>query len=190
MTRPATGPLGRTLVAGIGNVFLGDDGFGVEAIRRLPRADLPEDVEVADYGIRGVHLAYQLLDGGYDTTVLVDALQRGGEPGTLYLFEPDLEAQGAVAVTDAHGMTPDAVFGLLRKLGGNPGRVLVVGCEPATVEERMGLSEPVGEAVEGAVEMLLELIDKGPPRGAAVEPDTEDSSAAGDEASPYDPAPS
>lgn len=78
----------RTLVAGVGNIFLGDDGFGVEVARRLAAEPLPEQVEVADIGVRGVHLAYQLLDG-YDTLVLVDATTRGGAPGTLYLIEPD-----------------------------------------------------------------------------------------------------
>ena len=134
----------RVLVAGVGNVFLGDDGFGVEVARRLAATPLPDGVKVVDFGIRGVHLAYELLDQQYDTTVLVDATPRGGDPGTVYLLEPDLQTLGAdPEAADAHAMSPDAVFGLLRRLGGTPGRVLVVGCEPARAEEEMGLSDEV-----------------------------------------------
>ena len=129
----------RVLVAGVGNIFLGDDAFGVEVARRLRTATLPAGVRVEDFGIRSLHLAYELLDGGYDLTVLVDASPRGGAPGTVYLIEPDLDRVDA-ASADAHAMNPDTIFASLRALGGKPGRVLVVGCEPASVEEGMGLS--------------------------------------------------
>jgi hydrogenase maturation protease len=157
----------RMLVAGLGNVFLGDDGFGVEVVRRLAAEPQPAGVRVADFGIRGLHLAYELLDG-YDTTVLVDATPRGGAPGELHLVEvgpgdlppaatPD-EVVARGGVLDAHGMTPDAVLGLLVTLGGTPGRVLVLGCEPATVRAGMGLSPPVAAAVDGALAELRALI--------------------------------
>jgi hydrogenase maturation protease len=143
------------LVAGVGNIFLGDDGFGVEVARRLADQQLPEGVEVADFGIRGVHLAYQLLEG-YDLAILVDASARGGEPGSLYVIEPT-PGDGDVLL-DGHGMQPAAVLGLLEALGGPVGRVLVVGCEPAEVGERIGLSEPVGRAVGEAVRLVRELV--------------------------------
>jgi hydrogenase maturation protease len=149
---------GRVLVAGVGNIFLGDDGFGVEVARRLAGEQLPEDVRVADFGIRGVHLAYELLDG-YDTAILVDAAPRGGQPGTVYVIEPEPGAPpDGAPLMDAHGMEPDAVLGLLEVLGGSPVRVLVVGCEPAEVTERIGLSEPVAGAVEEAVGVVRELL--------------------------------
>ncbi|MFJ3788612.1 hydrogenase maturation protease [Kitasatospora sp. NPDC090091] len=163
---------GRVLVAGVGNIFLGDDGFGVEAVRRLAGRPLPGDVEVLDVGVRGVHLAYQLLDG-YRMLVLVDATARGGEPGTVYLIEPDagpVERSGGEApgearapVLDGHRMGPDAVLALLATLaagtgGTPPERVLVVGCEPASLEEGIGLSAPVAAAVEEAVGVILRVV--------------------------------
>ncbi|MFJ7590961.1 hydrogenase maturation protease [Streptomyces sp. NPDC097617] len=160
----------RVLVAGIGNVFLGDDGFGVETVRALAAHPLPEGVEVVDFGVRGVHLAYQLLDG-YDTLLLIDATARGGEPGTLYLIEADghavARAPGAQApappVLDGHHMSPDAVLALLDTLCAGTGatpprRTLVLGCEPAGVEEGIGLSAPVAAAVPEAVRAALDLI--------------------------------
>ncbi|MFH7596829.1 hydrogenase maturation protease [Streptomyces racemochromogenes] len=155
---------GRVLIAGIGNVFLGDDGFGVETVRSLSAHALPGHVEVADFGVRGVHLAYQLLDG-YDTLVLVDATERGGEPGTLYLIEAPGSAApgGGRPVLDGHHMSPDAVLGLLGTLcsgtgSAPPRRTYVVGCEPARVDEGIGLSAPVAAAVPEAVRMLLDLL--------------------------------
>jgi hydrogenase maturation protease len=157
----------KVLVAGVGNVFLGDDGFGVEVVRRLAQEPQPDGVTVTDFGIRGLHLAYELLEG-YDTTILVDATARGGRPGELYVVEveqADLPApptsdqlveQGAVL--DAHGMTPAEVLGLLAMLGGTPGRVLVLGCEPAVVREEMGLSAPVAAAVDVALVELRRLV--------------------------------
>ncbi|MEV7728544.1 hydrogenase maturation protease [Streptomyces sp. NPDC087917] len=155
---------GRVLVAGIGNLFLGDDGFGVEVVRVLSGRELPGHVEVVDFGVRGVHLAYQLLDG-YDSLVLVDAAARGGPPGTLYLIDagdPGSAPPGG-AVLDGHHMSPDAVLALLGTLCAGtdsipPRRVHVVGCEPACVEEGIGLSAPVAAAVPEAVRMVLELL--------------------------------
>ncbi|OIJ65272.1 protease [Streptomyces mangrovisoli] len=153
------------LVAGIGNIFLGDDGFGVEAARALSARRLPAHIEVADIGVRGVHLAYQLLDG-YDTLVLVDATTRGGDPGTLYVIE-HTDAGTAPGALDGHRMTPDAVLGLLGTLCAGTGaepprRTLVVGCEPALVDEGIGLSPAVAAAVPQAVRLVEELLDVHP----------------------------
>jgi hydrogenase maturation protease len=161
---------GRTLVAGVGNIFLCDDGFGVEVARSLAGADLPAGVTVTDYGIRGMHLAYDLASG-FDAAILVDATARGGAPGTIYVIEPDLPSGPAepaagpdsYPLLDAHGMQPDVVLGMLDLLGGaRPGQILIVGCEPATVEESMGLSEPVTACVPEAVRVVLELVTDGP----------------------------
>jgi hydrogenase maturation protease len=144
----------------------------VKALTAPGEPALPEGVEVVDIGIRGMHLAYQLLDG-YDGLLLVDATARGGEPGELYLLEHDLNAAAeavsedvAVGVPDAHGMTPDAVLALLASLAGASGldpaaglrRVLVLGCEPATIEDGMGLSEPVAAAVPKAVRAVRNVL--------------------------------
>ena len=149
------------LVAGIGNIFLQDDGFGVEVAKRLADSELPEGVKVADFGIRGVHLAYEMLDGGYDTTILIDATPRGEAPGTVYLIEPDLDnidAQQSASM-DAHSMDPQVVFATLKSLGGSPRRVLIVGCEPLVIDDGIGLSEPVGRAVEEAVRLVHSVVD-------------------------------
>jgi hydrogenase maturation protease len=159
----------KVLVAGVGNVFLSDDGFGVEVVRRLQaRGGLPAGVELVDVGIRGVHLAYQLLDG-YDVLVLGDATRRGDQPGTVYVLEHDLTAQSRsveapdVPPLDGHGLDPDAVLALLANLATSMGverpveRVLVVGCEPATLAEAMGLSTPVAAAVDQAVQIVTDL---------------------------------
>jgi hydrogenase maturation protease len=149
----------RVLVAGIGNIFLGDDGFGVEVARRLLAEPLGSGVDVADFGIRGVHLAYELADGKYDGVILVDAVPRGGSPGTLYAIEPDTSSEDAPAeVADAHSLTPAAVLGWLRRIGGRCGRVVVVGCEPESVEESIGLSGPVAASIDGAVRMVRDLV--------------------------------
>ncbi|MFE9933288.1 hydrogenase maturation protease [Streptomyces sp. NPDC005533] len=166
----------RVLIAGIGNVFLGDDGFGVETVRALSAHPLPDGVEAVDFGVRGVHLAYQLLDG-YDTLLIVDATARGGEPGTLYLIEADGSEEpggvgggaGAVGaapgapVLDGHHMSPDAVLALLGTLCAGTGatpprRTLVLGCEPACLDEGIGLSAAVSAAVPEAVRTVLDLI--------------------------------
>jgi hydrogenase maturation protease len=152
----------RVLLAGIGNIFLGDDGFGVEVATRLGRQAVPDGVQVADYGIRGVHLAYELLDG-YDTLVLVDAVPMGETPGTLVAIEPEAPAAPAggddvAPVIDAHSMSPGVVLGMLAGLGGSVDRVVVVGCEPATLDEGIGLSPAVAAAIEPAVELCRGLL--------------------------------
>jgi hydrogenase maturation protease len=158
----------RVLVAGIGNVFLGDDGFGVEVAQALLRRPQPEGVVVADYGIRGFDLAFAMLDGP-EATILVDAMPRGEAPGTVYVVEPDLAARDDPAAGPAHGqgafqghaMTPDAVFTLVRTLGGTPRNVVVVGCEPESFgpedEGRMGLSSVVAAAVPEAIATVERL---------------------------------
>jgi hydrogenase maturation protease len=146
----------KTLVAGIGNIFNGDDGFGSEVAQRLARRPMPEGVRVEDYGIRGVHLAYELLEG-YDLVVLVDALRRGEPPGTLFVLEPEVDF-GDGPPLDSHQMDPRAVLAKVAELGGAVGRLLLVGCEPADIGEGIGLSAPVTAAVDGAARMVEDLI--------------------------------
>jgi hydrogenase maturation protease len=149
------------LVAGIGNVFLGDDGFGVEVVRRLAARSLGAHVTVADFGIRGFDLAFAMLDG-YGETILVDALPRGGASGTLYVIEPAQDDDAANTSLTGHTCTPVQVLALVRRLGGTPGRVRVVGCEPAMIpaddDLHMGLSAAVAAAVDPAVELVAELV--------------------------------
>jgi hydrogenase maturation protease len=151
----------RILVAGIGNVFLGDDGFGVALADRLARRELPDGVEVADFGIRGMDLAYAMQEH-YDAVVLLDATPRGDQPGTLYVIEVDPE-EGDPAL-DTHGMDPVKVLGLARALGAAPPRTFVVGCEPQTrmtgEEEEIvaQLSEPVRAALDPAVQAVESLL--------------------------------
>jgi hydrogenase maturation protease len=147
---------GTVLVAGIGNIFLSDDGFGSEVARRLATRPLPDDVKVVDYGIRGMHLAYDLLDG-YDALVLVDAIPIQGAPGDLVVMEvgPDDIGSGEL---DAHGMDPAAVLANLGSLGGQLPPTYVVGCRPAHVDEGMGLTPAVEAAVEPAVEAVMSLL--------------------------------
>jgi len=147
--------LARVLVAGVGNVFLGDDGFGVEVARRLAQGPLPPGVEVADIGIRGVHLAYQLLDG-YDLLILVDAVARGAPPGTVFVIEPN--PRTLAQELDAHGFDPASVLELARTLGSPLPRVLLVGCVPESTEEHLGLSPPVERAVDEAVRLVTRLL--------------------------------
>jgi len=158
MTQP------RILIAGIGNIFLGDDAFGSEVARRLGQRELPDEVRVVDFGIRGFDLAYALLDG-YETTIFVDATPRGEAPGTLYTIEPDLseldnlDAGGMMVET--HGMNPMKVLGMVKSMGGEFKRILLVGCEPAPLESEdgyMGLSEPVQAAVDEAVKVVESLV--------------------------------
>ena len=158
MTPGAAGlqPGGRVLVAGVGNIFLGDDGFGPEAARRLATRPLPPGVRVVDYGIRGMHLAYDLLDG-YDALVIVDAVPRGGRPGDVVVLEVGPEDLGT-GDFDGHGMEPTAVLASLGSLGGRLPRTFVVGCEPADVAEGIGLSPPVAAAVDRAVEVVTGLL--------------------------------
>ena len=154
------------LVAGIGNIFLGDDGFGVEVVRRLAGRKLPESVRVADFGIRGFDLAYALQDG-YVTTILVDACPHGDVPGTLYVIEPDLKEldnpESAPAAIEAHAMNPVSVLRTARAMNIDVKNVLVVGCEPETLggeEGQMGLSAPVEAALDKAVSLVESLIDR------------------------------
>src|ERR1700722_7732333 len=152
------------LVAGIGNIFLGDDAFGVEVARALATRSLPEVVSVKDFGIRGFDLAYTLLDP-WDTVILVDALSRGDAPGTLYTLEPDLSKMGDPASPDMamnpHGMDPVRVLNLAASMGTIAARVLIVGCAPNDfgdeLEGRMGLSPVVQAAVHEACNMVEEL---------------------------------
>jgi len=152
----------RMLVAGIGNIFLQDDGFGVEVVKRLAGESLPEWVRVADFGIRGVHLAYEMLDGDYDAVILVDAASRGEEPGTVYLIEPDVETidtRQPVSL-DAHGMDPQVVLQTIKTLGGMRGRLYIVGCEPLETEEGIGLSSPVARGVEDAIKLVHNIVER------------------------------
>jgi hydrogenase maturation protease len=153
----------NVLVAGIGNIFLGDDGFGVEVVRRMAPLAFPEGVKVKDFGIRGFDLAYALMDG-YDLAILVDATPQGGPPGTLYTIEVDIDELGSSdpgGTIDTHAMNPVRVLHLVKALGGEPGPILVVGCEPGVLEDEngtIGLSAPVEAAVDEAVSMVRSLI--------------------------------
>jgi hydrogenase maturation protease len=156
----------RILVAGIGNIFLGDDGFGCEVAQRLAGLNLPSCARVVDFGIRGFDLAYALLDT-YEIIILVDATPRGGQPGTLYIIEPDLKALDRLGaqemMVETHGMNPMRVLGLAKSMGGDLKRILIVGCEPVTTgpeEGQIGLSEPVSAAVDEAIVMIESLIAK------------------------------
>jgi hydrogenase maturation protease len=147
------------LVAGIGNVFLGDDGFGVEVARRLARRDLPPGVDVADFGIRGMDLAYA-LQADYDAVVFVDTAPRGEAPGTISVIEPELDEDEAVI--DTHGMDPVRVLGLARALGRVPPRVLVVACEPERIVHGEHDEDLVGElspTVQAAVDEAVPLVE-------------------------------
>jgi hydrogenase maturation protease len=154
------------LVAGIGNIFLGDDAFGVEVVRRLVGLQLPESVRVADFGIRGFDLAYALQDG-YETTILVDACPHGEVPGTLYVIEPDLKAlddpDDPQAVVEAHAMNPMNVLRMARAMNIEVKNVLLLGCEPETLggeEGQMGLSAAVEAAVDHAVKLAEAIINR------------------------------
>ena len=154
------------LVAGIGNIFLGDDGFGVEVAQRLSQRIFPEGVRVVDFGIRGLDLAYALMDGP-QTTILIDACPRGDVPGTLYVVEPDLtsldSSNGSQVAIDAHAMNPMTVLCMAKSMGAPLRRILLVGCEPTTLgpeEGQLGLSEDVENAVERAVTLTEALLPK------------------------------
>ncbi len=145
----------RVLVAGIGNIFFADDGFGCEVAQLLAREPRAPGVEVEDFGIRGLHLAYELL-AGYDRALLIDAVPRGGAPGTLYVIEPEVDAAGAAP--DAHRMDVQNVFAFLRMLDGEPPPLTIVGCEPATLEPGMGLSAAVARSVAPAAALVRRLL--------------------------------
>jgi hydrogenase maturation protease len=154
----APGP--RILVAGIGNVFRTDDGFGCDVVRRLAGEDWPAGVRVADYGIRGLHLAYDLLDS-WDVLVLVDALPDRGNVGSVTVIGIGPGDVGQGRQVDAHAMDPATVLASLAALGGSlPARTLVVGCQVADTGDGMGLTPPVAEAVERAVRTVRELVSR------------------------------
>jgi hydrogenase maturation protease len=154
------------LIAGIGNIFLGDDAFGVEVLKRIGHRDLPAGVQAIDFGIRGLDLTYALIDGA-DVTILVDACPRGGRPGDLYLIEPDLtgldrQLPGAPTL-DAHTMSPANVIRSARAMGGPLKKMLLLGCEPETLgpeEGQMGLSDAVASAVERAIPLLESVVEQ------------------------------
>lgn len=164
----------RVLIACIGNIFLGDDAFGCEVARCLAQRRLPEEVELTDFGIRSYDLAYALMDG-YETTVFVDATPRGGTPGTVYVIEPDREEiekiEGGETSFEPHGMNPMKVLSMVKTLGGNLNRIVVVGCEPAFIGENddgyMGLSEPVAAAVEKAADIVESVVARSLERQSA-----------------------
>ncbi|MDX2029197.1 MAG: hydrogenase maturation protease [Blastocatellia bacterium] len=157
----------RILIACIGNIFLGDDGFGVEVAARLAGRAWPDGVRVVDFGARARDLAYALLDE-HDAIVLVDATQRGGRPGTLYLIEPD---PAEIAATEhdettrgeSHGLDPMRALRISRSMGARYNRLLLVGCEPETFgpegEGRLGLSAPVEAALDEAASMIESLVE-------------------------------
>jgi len=151
------------LVAGIGNIFFGDDAFGSEVARRLAHRPLPENVQVTDFGIRGLDLVYALLNG-YDGVILVDATPRGGKPGTLYVIEPDISELGKTnAEMETHGMDPMRVLAIAHNMGADVKNVRIVGCEPATLEPEdgyIGLSPQVAFAVETAIGIVESLIQE------------------------------
>lgn len=157
-------PAPSVLIAGIGNIFHRDDAFGVSVVAKLAETPLPEHVRVVDFGIRGFDLVMALLDG-YELIIFVDALSRGGAPGTLYAIEPELDTldgfQGAGVYQNAHGLDPVTVLATAKSAGARLGRVLVVGCEPGVLEDDtgcIGLTEPVEAAIGPAIEMIRSLI--------------------------------
>ncbi len=152
----------RILIAGIGNIFFGDDAFGSEVARRLAQRPLPDTVRVVDFGIRGLDLAYALLDP-YDTVILVDALPRGGTVGTVYVIEPEVSSDGLTgAAVELHSMDPVKVLRMARELGSTIKSVLLVGCEPGPMtsddDMKLEMSTPVQAAVEEAITLIESLV--------------------------------
>jgi hydrogenase maturation protease len=152
------------LIAGVGNAWLRDDGFGGEVARRLERRELPDAVTVMDAGTGGLDLAYEVMRG-YDGLLILDVSRQGGSPGTLYVMEPDEESvQAGIEdgeVINPHGMDPQTVLRFVKSIGAWPGRVVVIACEPGEVEEvGWGLSDDVEQAVERAVELVLETVQE------------------------------
>ncbi len=159
-----TRPEKQILVAGVGNIFLQDDGFGAEVARRLGARGVPSGVTVLDFGTGGLKLAYEVMRG-YDALVLVDISRQGGEPGTLYVMEPDpASVEGPIQEGDAidpHGMDPRTVLRFVKAVGGWPGKVVVIACEPATIADMgIGLSPPVTRAIDGAVDLVLKTVEE------------------------------
>jgi hydrogenase maturation protease len=167
MNRPS-----KILVAGIGNIFLGDDAFGSEVARRLMDESLPPEVRIIDFGIRTYDLAYAIMDG-YDVTVLIDITKQGRKPGTVYLIEPELNEAGSPGsggaspypadanLADAHSMDPARVLQMLRRFGNSPGKLYLIGCEPEILEAedgQIGMSEAVENSVPQAIEWIKMLV--------------------------------
>ena len=156
--------MARVLVGCVGNIFKGDDAFGVEVAARLARRAVPDGVRVVDYGIRSVHLVYELLDG-YDALVLVDTVgQQEGQAGSLYVIEPELPARRREDDTvlpevmlDPHDLAPAGAMSLVPTLGGHVDRIVVVGCQPETLEDGIGLSDAVAAVVEAAADLVLDV---------------------------------
>jgi hydrogenase maturation protease len=164
--QPPSSETKKILIAGIGNIFLGDDGFGVEVASRLANQSFPSGVRVTDFGIRGLDLAYALMDG-YATTILVDAYPGEGQPGTLFVVEPDSNELNSVGTSpgfiEPHAMNPINVLRMAKSMGGELKQVLVVGCVPATLgpeEGQMGLSEAVAAGVDEAVKLIHSLVTR------------------------------
>lgn len=152
----------KVLVAGIGNIWMKDDGFGAEVAKRLGTRELPKDVNVTDFGIGGLDLAYE-LQNGYAALVLVDISKQGGEPGTLYLMEVDEnQVEGEIEEgvgMDPHGMDPQTVLRFIKSTGAWPGKVVIIACEPEAVEDfGLGLSATVEAAVDRAVDLVLTTV--------------------------------
>ncbi len=151
----------KTLVAGFGNLLMGDDGFGVEVVRRLTLEGLPPGAEAMDVGIGVWDLVLALLGGGYGRTVIVDAVRRGGHAGTLHIFTPGAEAvMGSDEAVDPHITEPSRAIGVARRLGAGPMEIVIVGCEPADWDLGIGLSPPVHEAVGSAVSAIRRLVEE------------------------------
>jgi hydrogenase maturation protease len=152
----------KILIACVGNIFLGDDGFGVEVARRLATRPLPPEVVVKDFGIRGFDLAYALMDS-QELTILVDACERGFTPGTVFVLEPD-PIEDPLRGIELHGINPLNAFRMVKSLGGTPGRVLIVGCQPAALgsdyDDEVGLSDLVAAAVDKTVDVIEKLVSK------------------------------
>ena len=148
--------MNRILIAGIGNLFKSDDGFGAEVARRLGHRTLPTGVRAVDYGIRGMHLAFDLLDG-WDVLIVLDTVPSRGAPGALHVLDVG-ESDVSGGVFDAHGMDPASMLASVTAVGGTLPRTIVVGCEPLTVDDGMGLSVPVAAAVDPAIERVLGLL--------------------------------
>jgi hydrogenase maturation protease len=153
--------MNRVLVAGIGNIFFGDDAFGCEVAAELAKRSWPDGVNIVDFGIRAYDLAYSIMDG-YDATVLIDAVPRGEKPGTVYLLEldPDKVETCGDEIADAHALTPVRVLQLVRTLGSRAKNLYLVGCEPARLDGQgvIGLSDEVRDAVPVAVKMIEKIL--------------------------------
>jgi hydrogenase maturation protease len=150
------------MIAGVGNIFMKDDGFGSEVIKKILHKAFPEGVEIKDFGTGGLKLAYDLMKG-YDGLILLDASARGEQPGTLYVIEPaENDIDGNLengTIIDPHGSDPATVLKFVKSIGAWPAKVLIVACEPQNVDDfEIGLSEPVNAAIDKAIELVEEII--------------------------------